>query len=249
MDVKAIIAEYDRLAETLDDAALETWLKAACEDAEKEEPKDFRGCCALYNELGAFYRARKEFKKGEMAFRRAQLLLEIRIREEEPEACCCCCGNAENARGYVFKHNADSVDYATTLNNLAGLYRLDGRLDEAIEVFKEAKYIYEANPGAPGDIVASCNNNLGLVYLDQKRFPEALSAFEFAMIQLGDSTDFVLSRATTSGNMAFALAGLNRYEEAAEKMADAAELFRIGAGEDSDLYQVCRNLAEQMKKG
>lgn len=248
MDIKAKIEEYDQLAETLDDAALEAWLVDVCAAAEKEEPKDYRGCCALYNELGAYYRARCEFKKGELAFRRAQLLLETAIREEEPESCCCCCGDADNGRGYVFKHSADSVDYATTLNNLAGLYRMDGRYDEAIEVFKEAKYIYEANPGAPGDLVASCNNNLGLVYLDQKRYDEALKCFNFAMIQVGDTPEYAMARATTSGNMAFALAGLGRREEAAEKMENAAELFLAAAGEDSDLYKASRSLADQLRK-
>jgi len=246
MDVSALIEEYDRVSDTLDDTALEQWLLDACARVDREDPENYRGRCAMYNELGGFYRAGGILDKGEKAFRKAQILLETGLREMNTTRCCC----VDYSVASPFGENADfawSRDYATTLNNLAGLYRLAGRFREAMNLFADARAIYDAHPETSADIAASCRNNLGLVYLDLREYDKALGLFAEAEAVLGDAADVDFARGTTNGNMAVALLGLGRRAEALERLDRAAALLRATAGEDSPIYQGCIGFAARLR--
>ena len=60
-----------------------------------------------------------------------------------------------------------TVPYASTLQNAANAYRVDGQLEEAIVLFEQALEIYE-NYLEPGDYrFAGLFNNLSLLYLEK----------------------------------------------------------------------------------
>ncbi len=240
-DVKKLLAEYDALCETASDEALEAWLKDACARYDEEASEDIGGRAALYNELGAFYKHRDILDKGETAFRAAKALLEMPVRSDERG----CCGRGTLMDGQYGAPTADrreTADYATVLNNLAGLYRLEKRFDEAEALFAQAESVYRADENTPKDLLASVSNNLALVYMDQGRWADALSRFEKAMEILREAPEKEYERATTDGNMAVALARLGRTAEAKAHIADALAVFERLTGADSDVCQGLRYL-------
>jgi tetratricopeptide (TPR) repeat protein len=239
-DIKSLLAEYDRLCETASDGELERWLKDACARYDEEASADVPGRAALYNELGAFYRHRGVLDKGETAFRAAKALLEMPVRPEDEKGCCGRESLMDGQYGAPTADRRETADYATTLNNLAGLYRMAKRFDEAEALFAQAESIYAAEESTPKELLASCSNNLALVYMDQGRWAEALTRFERAMDILRDAPEKEYERATTDGNMAVALARLGRTDEAKTHLAAAKETFTRLLGEDSE---VCKGLA------
>ncbi len=238
-DVKTLLEEYDRLCDTASDEVLEQWLKDACARYDEEAGEDVAGRAALYNELGAFYKHREILDKGETAFRAAKALLEMPVRGDGKG----CCGRETLMDGQYGAPTADrreTADYATVLNNLAGLYRLAKRFDEAEALFAQAESIYLADENTTTELLASISNNLALVYMDQGRWEEALERFEKAMEILRDAPEKEYERATTDGNMAVALGRLGRRAEAKAHIAAATETFTRLLGPDSD---VCKGLA------
>ena len=210
--LQELLKEYDCLRETADDAELENWLKRACAAYDVECGEDLVGRASLYNELGSFYRGTGLYAKGEAAYRNAKALLEQ-------------------------AGEATVLDYATTVNNLAGLYRLDKRFDQALEHFREAMRIYTGVPGTPPQIFASVYNNLALVYIDMQQYDAALSELDTAMSMLGDGTDALYELATTCGNMAVVFVGLGRLREAHTYMQRAVEIYASMLGEAHPTYQ------------
>lgn len=163
---------------------------------------------ALYNELGSVCRRNRLFPKGEAAFlKAADILEEVGISD----------GN-----------------YATTLNNLAGLYRLSGDYDKSLEYFSRCRELYAALPGIPADVLASSCSNLGLLYLDKKEFSMALSEFLRAREIIAAVPENLYVHAVTAGNMGYAYYGLGDMAKARENMLYAA---RTAAGFDKDMSE------------
>ena len=238
--VKSLLAEYDRLCETASDAVLEQWLKDTCARYDEAESGDVTGRAALYNELGAFYRHRGVLDRGETAFRAAKALLEMPVRTADEAGCCGKQNLMDGQYGAQTADHRESADYATTLNNLAGLYRMAKRFDEAEALFAQAESIYRADENTPKELLASCGNNLGLVYMDTGRWEDAAGSFERALEILRGAPEKEYERATTEGNMAVALARLGRTNEARGHIAAASEIFKRLLGPDSE---VCKSMA------
>ena len=70
---------------------------------------------------------------------------------------------------------------ASTLNALAGALRLQGRWEEAISTYQEARTINEAMLGPRHPETAKLINNIGNVYHSVSRYAEALSYYEKAL--------------------------------------------------------------------
>ena len=215
--IETWLLEYDSLRQTAGSDALERWLTEKCRLCDALQAEDPAGCAALYNELGSFYRGEGEYKKGEKAYLQAKKLLETAV-----------------AAGF-----AHPLDYATTVNNLAGLCRLDKRFEQAFALFGEALELYRAAGDTPQPILASCHNNRGLVYVDLRRYEEAMAEFDTAMTILNGSTGADYELATTFGNRSVALAGLGRLREACDSMREAAQRYKVLLGEAHPTHQGC----------
>lgn len=212
---------YETLPADTGDGERESLLLAACAACDAEGEDDLPGCCALYNELGGFYRARERLTEGERAFLKAQTLLESAGAEKEFAA-----------------------DYATTLNNLAGLYRLAGKYDEAISLFDKAERIYDALPDIPPDVRASCRNNAGLVRLDTGDGDGARALFRRALAILPRDERFDGVRITTLVNLCYAY---RMEDDRKGLLAAAADLKILLDKQESPDEALCRFCADLLQ--
>ena len=80
----------------------------------------------------------------------------------------------------------DHPDVATALNNLAELYREQGRYAEAAPLYKRSLAIYEKGLGPDHPACRSRPlNNLAQLYLEQGRYAEAEPLYKRASRDLG----------------------------------------------------------------
>lgn len=149
MVLAEIIKELDAKSKSLPFEEVEEWLLDACGAFRAENPGKLRELGALYSEVGSFYRNRGKFDKGERAYQEALGFYDQAKEITDGDA-----GSSDGAR---------DVDYATTVNNFAGLYRMRGDYETAIGMFRDAQEAYRRIPHAPAGLYASSFNNLGII--------------------------------------------------------------------------------------
>ncbi len=217
MDIKEIIAGIDALLQAGEDEKAEKELIQAIAQYTEVQPNHVVGQSILWNELGSFYRFRKIFDKGEEAYLKAKNLLES-LREHADESI--------------------NVNYATTLNNLAGLYRMSHQLQKAMEMFDRAIAVYEGCAGSVSpDYLASVYNNKGLVSLDMKEVEQARTMFLKARKILEAGGDYKFALGTTLSNLAFASVFEKKFSEAAAFLREAKVLFEEAGSHE--MAQTC----------
>lgn len=218
--------EIDDLYAAGDPQALETRLLEMCAEYDTKLEDNYIGRSVLYNELGSFYRGKARYEEGEKAFLKAKVLLEN-------------CEDEEVRSG---------ANYATTLNNLAGLYRMSGQFDDSLKFFRLAQEIYDIRPDTDYKTLASCHNNIALLYIRTGEAEKALEELRTAaeMIEGRPGNEYVKS--VTLSNTAFALQSAGRIEEAADKMDEASEAAKVVPGPESDLYRTCIRFAGIFRK-
>ena len=122
---------------------------------------------------------------------------------------------------------------AQNLNNLANLYSLQKRYDQAESLYLEALKLSKQLLGEKHPEVATCMNNLATLYRKQGRYDEAqplyLEALELRQDILGkDNPDY----ATSVHNLAVLYDCQQRYDEAEPLYLEALELRKTILGED-----------------
>ena len=171
-------------------------------------------------ELGGIARRNRWLEKGEKAFLKAKEALESAgIRD----------GN-----------------YATTINNLAGHYRVAGDFERSARYFSLCRELYEAMPELPVDVLASVCNNLGLLHLDAKRYSEAMDEFLRAGEMIVSIPENHYVQAVTAGNRAYAHYGLGERDAAREWMGRAAKESEKIEGAEGELCRHYRKLYAQL---
>lgn len=71
----------------------------------------------------------------------------------------------------------DHPEVATSLNNLASIYREQGRYEEALPLFERALAIREKSEGPEGAGLAAVLGNMGALYADQAQYAKAEPVF------------------------------------------------------------------------
>lgn len=262
------IAGIDALLKAGEDERAEEALVKAIEQYTGDEPEDLVGQSVLWNELGSFYRSRGVLDKGERAFLKAKALLErIRgyvytVEASARTAGSCACGGrdcgaaleksadgAEQGRvEIIYGNESMTANYATTLNNLAGLYRMAGRYPEALDMFDGAIRVYEGcGEAAPPDYFASGYNNKGLVYLDLRDTERARDMFRKAEEILGGDGTCKFAMGTTLSNLGFAAVLEKKYSEAAELFRTARALFEETGSRD--MIRNCDGILSRIEAG
>ena len=141
------------------------------------------------------------------------------------------------------------LDLATTLNNLARLYKSQGRYEEAEPLYIQALEMRRKLLGEEHPYVAITLNNLARLYKSQGRYEEAeplyLQALEMKRKLLGEEHPDI---ATTLNNLAKLYKSQGRYEEAEPLYIQALEMRRKLLGEEHpDIAITLNNLARLYK--
>ena len=139
-------------------------------------------------------------------------------------------------------------DLATSLNNLAGLYKSQGRWEEAETLFLEAVNIFRTLFGQKlNDNFPTSLNNLASLYESQGRWRDAeplfLEALNIRRILFGQKLNDDL--ATSLNNLASLYESQGRWEEAEPLYLEAVNIFRTLFGQEpnNDLATGLNNLA------
>jgi tetratricopeptide (TPR) repeat protein len=138
--------------------------------------------------------------------------------------------NNSTGLGLTEKHPVTTT--ATSLNNLAGLYRSQGRYGEAEPLLVEALEISKAELGNRHPSTATSLNNLALLYESQGRYGEAeplyVEALEIKKAELGDRHP---DTATSLNNLATLYESQGRYVEAEPLFIEALEICKAELGD------------------
>ena len=158
---------------------------------ELNDPKeDAEYMVTVCGELGSFYRGCEQYDHSLAAFERAKTV-------------------AEKAGA------AETTLYASTLNNMAGTYRLMGDYGRAIDLYLQARKIYHNTCGRSSAPYIGSLNNLSLAYREDGQNAMALSCLEEAveLISLTPQLQFTLG--ATYSNLATLHSGGKTLEYAA----------------------------------
>ena len=136
----------------------------------------------------------------------------------------------------------DHPDFATNLNNLAGLYHSQGRYAEAEPLCHQALDVHRTALGEDHPDFAASLNNLAELYSSQGRYEKAeplhRQALEIRRTVLGeDHLDFAMSL----NNVAGLYRSQGRYEEAEPLYRQALEIRRTALGEDHPNFATSLN--------
>ena len=137
-------------------------------------------------------------------------------------------------------------DVASSINNLAELYRLQGRYEEAEPLYKQVLSLWQELLGELHPHVAGSINNLALLYYSQGRYEEAellhKQALSLKQELLGELHPDV---ATSINNLAVLYSAQGRYEEAEPLCKQALSLRQELLGElHPNVADSINNLAE-----
>ena len=120
---------------------------------------------------------------------------------------------------------------ATSLHDLATLYKNQGRYGEAESLLLWALGVAEEQLGAAHPLISPALNNLAELYRIQGRYEEAeplyLQVLRFAEEQLGAND---LQTAVCSNNLALLYEAQGRYEEVEPFYLQAVKLFQVHLG-------------------
>lgn len=128
-----------------------------------------------------------------------------------------------------------SVEYATSLLNIANAYRAFGLLEESIQFFDNVEQIYNQNLGKNDFGYANLYNNWALAYQEIKDFGNAKATLLKALVVVDSYEEAKIQQATTRTNLAATLLQMqneNDYQEAMVYLKKALEIHEQYNGQD-----------------
>ena len=158
-------------------------------------------CLSCLSELGAFYRGLSRYEEALEMFRKAETLIIPLF-------------------GDISRENA------VNLNNMAGVYRMTGDRDRALEFFLESIHICESLAEKDKYIYASALNNVSLLYQSAGDYEKAERYMRASIKLLEEVPEAKNALVTACSNLSFQLNFLGRQEEAVELLDRSIALFR-----------------------
>ena len=128
-----------------------------------------------------------------------------------------------------------SVEYATSLQNIANAYREFGLHNEALKLFEEIINIYEKSIDSNDFRCASLYNNMALLYQEMEDYVNARDKLLSALKIVDLYEEAKIPQATTRTNLAASLLQLgtdSTYEEAIDYLKEALAIFEEDGGRD-----------------
>lgn len=198
MDIANFINELDNLYNEKRLNNVEPFFCRSMEQAMKEE--DYSAQFTILNEMMGFFRDTSQYKKSIKSCNDCLLLMKKMGIE-------------------------GTVDYATSLQNIANAHRAAGMLRESLDYYNQAIRIYENNISANDYRYASINNNMALLYQEMGDFAMSVMHLEKALSIIEKIEDSEIEIATTYSNLGASLLELDRVEEAKEYLDKALCIF------------------------
>lgn len=203
MDVNRVLLEYDSMfgKNTLEE--IESYLVSCIEEA-YEEP-DYYSVITLLNEFIGFCRDTSQNEKGKEGCRYTIDIM--------------------NRMGL-----AGTVEYATSLLNVANAYRAYGMLNESLELYSKVEEIYNQNLSPNEFNYASLYNNWSLLYQEMDDFDSAEDMLKKALRIVDRYPNAVVEQATTRTNLAVTMFKISQDEKnglhGAEREREADATYR-----------------------
>ncbi|OUL34866.1 tetratricopeptide repeat protein, partial [Nostoc sp. 106C] len=203
-------------------------LRELIQQTEQQRGKKDPKLATLYSRMADIYKGRLD--QGEFQDYKTELDLAIEYLRKAVE---------------LQKELGLEKDLATSLNNLAYLYKSQGRYSEAEPLYLQALSLRRRLLGEEHPDVATSLNNLAVLYESQGRYSEAeplyLQALELTRRLLGEQHPLV---ATSLNNLAGLYESQGRYSEAEPLYLQALSLSQRLLGEEHpDVATSLNNLA------
>ena len=208
MDIRAILATYDAMFGKCTLAGIETYLYEHIEQA--KEQSETSVLFTLLNEMIGFCRDTTQKEKAlKYCAELFQLLDDMKLE--------------------------GSMEYATSLLNIANAYRAFGLLKESLELFGRVEQIYMQNLESEDFGYANLYNNWGLAYQEIQDYEKAKEVLLKALAVVDAHEYAVFPQATTRTNLAATLLQLGTeedYKEAIVYLQQALRIHEESGGED-----------------
>lgn len=198
MNINSFIEQLDQLYEAKKLTEVEPFFQKSLMQAVEE--KDKAAQFTILNEMMGFFRDTSQYDKSIQA--------------------CDQCIQLMKDMGIV-----GTVDYATSLQNIANAYRAAGMLDKAIELYNESYAIYKENIPMNDYRIASLNNNIALVYQEMGDFKKAAEHLLKALSIVEQLEDAEITIAITCSNLAASLLEIGETKRAVEYLERALGIF------------------------
>lgn len=205
MDINKVLMEYDNMFGVHTMEEIEDFLVRTLDKAYEEQ--DEYSALSLMNEMVGFYRDTCQKEKGLSICSRLIALM-----------------NKLNLGG--------TIDYATSLINVANAYRAFGLFDKSLEAFEDVERIYRDKLPAGEFNYASLYNNWSLLYQEMNDFESARSMLMKALSVVDLFPKAVIQRANTRTNLAATLLRLNAMDEALRYLSEALDIYEADGGRD-----------------
>lgn len=212
MDINQVLTEYDSMFGVKELGEIEAFLVEQIDKAYAEP--DYYSAVTLLNEIIGFCRDTSQNEKGLKYCRQALKLMQEMGLE-------------------------GSVEYATSLLNVANAYRAFGKWEDSLTLYQQTQAIYQKKLPAGEFNYASLYNNWSLLYQEMQDFDNARIMLEKALEVVSGYPDAVMPIATTHCNLAVTLLRLYQekqakeiYTQAVAHLKKALEIHERDGGQD-----------------
>ncbi len=134
-----------------------------------------------------------------------------------------------------------SVAYATSLLNLAEVYRFRGDLDKIESIYLESLSIFDENNMQKEYIYAGLCNNIGLFYQNLGKIDKSISYHEISLNILLDMPDHLVELATTYNNLVIPYKEKGELKKAYSNLNNALEIYEVTLGKEHSMYGAALN--------
>lgn len=199
MDVQLFIKKLDELYENRQLDKVEPFFTESLKRAVKEEDKAAQ--FTVLNEMMGFFRDTSQYQKSIKA--------------------CNECINLMKDMGIE-----GTIDYATSLQNIANAHRAAGLLQESLKFYNKTFEIYKENLHEDDYRFASLNNNIALLYQEMGEYKKAVEHLEKALVIIEKIDGAEIEVATTKSNLGASLLELGQVEKAVDYLNEALDTYR-----------------------
>ncbi|WP_064581294.1 DUF4037 domain-containing protein [Streptobacillus moniliformis] len=205
--------EFQRISDNVSEVKILSEIVKMAKDIYGEMSNEY---IYYLNELGGVSKYIGEYELGIKNLKKALSLIEIR----------------EGKR---------SIPYATSLLNLAEMYRFSGDLDNIEDIYLETLSIFDENKLEKEYVYAGLCNNIGLFYQNIGKIEKAIKYHEKSLEILLYMPDHLVELATTYNNLVMPYKEIGKIRQAYSNLDNALEIYEKTLGKEHSMYGAALN--------